>query len=137
TLVELHGGTVQARSEGQGKGCEVQVELPAVIEKPAQAHEPARTEFGEKASRRKILVVEDNQDAQQMLKSLLEMWGHEVTVASDGNAGLDAICMHRPEIALVDIGLPVTDGYELARRVRHRDERKGLLLVALTGYGAP
>src|SRR6201999_3219974 len=108
-----------------------------VIENAGQTHEPGRSSLNEGATRRRILVVEDNQDAQQMLKSLLEMWGHEVTVASDGNAGIDAISTHRPEIALVDIGLPVTDGYELARRVRHRDERKGLLLVALTGYGAP
>lgn len=137
-LVELHGGAVLARSEGLGKGSEIEVELPVLAAEMLAAREPGRAESQSSAPRkRRILVVEDNPDAQQMLKILLEMWGHEVSVASDGSAGIEAINTERPEIALVDIGLPVTDGYELARRLRNHERRKDFLLVALTGYGAP
>src|SRR6201999_2962147 len=87
--------------------------------------------------RYKVLVVEDNRGGQETLRLLLEMWGYEVIVASDGGAGIEAVESLRPDIALVDIGLPVTNGYELARRVRDHASRKNLLLVALTGYGAP
>ena len=139
TLVELHGGTVRARSEGIGKGCEMQVDLPILVDATLDAPESvSRSETKkENPAKRRILVVEDNPDAQSMLKILLEMWGHEVTVASDGRAGIEAIESQHPDIALVDIGLPIADGYELARSVRDHDERKHCLLVALTGYGAP
>lgn len=137
-LVELHAGSVLARSAGLGQGCEMEVELPVLAAEMLSSKEPCRLE-SQPASplKRRILVVEDNPDAQQMLKILLEMWGHEVSVASDGSAGIEAIKTQRPEIALVDIGLPITDGYELARRLRNDDSRKDFLLVALTGYGAP
>jgi signal transduction histidine kinase len=140
TLVELHGGAVSARSDGIGKGCEMQVDLPVLVDSTLEPPESLRDEAPsrEKAPKRRILVVEDNPDAQSMLKILLEMWGHEVTVASDGRAGIEAIQSQHPDIALVDIGLPLADGYELARTVRKSNgNRKNWLLVALTGYGAP
>ncbi|HET9396604.1 MAG TPA: response regulator, partial [Nitrospiraceae bacterium] len=84
-----------------------------------------------------VLVVEDNLDAQQALKALLELCGHEVFVAPDGEAGIATALDIRPDIAIIDLGLPSLDGYEVARRIRSSPQGKELLLVALTGYGAP
>lgn len=137
SLVEMHGGTVQARSEGVGKGSELEVVLPVLERKVVPATEPRRRADGSVAAGRRVVVVEDNPDAQQMLKALLELWGHHVIVASDGWAGIEAIRTQRPDVALVDVGLPLADGYELARRVGQFDNRRQYLLVALTGYGSP
>jgi CheY-like chemotaxis protein len=139
SLVEMHGGQVRAWSEGEGKGCEVEVLLPVLSSDAVIVAEklPRTTQARLSPTRRRVLVVEDNIDAQRTLRSLLELWGHEVTVASDGNEGIDAIKTQQPEIALVDIGLPVTDGYELARRLQCSASRQNVLLVALTGYGSP
>jgi two-component system, sensor histidine kinase len=137
SLVEMHGGQVRVSSEGAGKGCEVEVLLPVLSSDAAVAEDTPRAQEKLSPIRRKVLVVEDNIDAQRTLQSLLELWGHEVTVASDGNEGIDAIETQQPEIALVDIGLPVTDGYELARRLQCSAGRENVLLVALTGYGSP
>jgi DNA-binding response OmpR family regulator len=141
TLVQLHGGEVVARSDGLGKGSEFEVQLPALRDVGLL---PGRVP-GDGASKplngamtsRKILIVEDSPDAQQMLKDLLEMWGHEVVCASDGVAGVSAALAASPDVALVDIGLPGLDGYEVARRIRRNPEGKDLMLVALTGYGSP
>ncbi len=84
-----------------------------------------------------MLIVEDNQDAQDALKCLLELWGHEVMVASDGAAGIQLALAHRPEVALVDLGLPTVDGYEVARQIRAGLGASAPLMIALTGYGAP
>jgi len=136
TLVELHGGRVEARSEGPGRGSEMIVELPlqadaVVLQAETSSDAPPRA-----AQRRRVLVVEDNRDAQHTLKLLLESWGHEVVVASDGEEGIEAFGAFRPDVALVDIGLPVADGYEFARRVREHAQRAGALVVALSGYGS-
>ena len=136
SLVEMHGGTVQASSPGEGEGCLFEVELPLSVDE-APAVSVRATPAADGAARRRIVVVEDNVDAQQMLKSLLELWGHEVRVASDGEAGLRAIREERPDIALVDIGLPLLDGYEVARQLRDPVLRAEMRLVALTGYGSP
>jgi two-component system, sensor histidine kinase len=141
SLVELHGGQVRAWSAGEGKGCEVEVLLPLLSVGVASPEDHSRAQpdapIKTTRSKRKVVIVEDNIDAQRTLQSLLQHWGHEVAVASDGEEGIDAIKAQRPEIALVDIGLPVTDGYELARRLQHSAIRKSMLLVALTGYGSP
>jgi CheY-like chemotaxis protein/two-component sensor histidine kinase len=135
TLIDLHGGSVQARSPGLGQGCEIEVRLPSSRSGVEHAAALASAEVLATPKRR-VLIVEDNPDARQMLRCLLEMWGHDVAEAADGSAGLAAIDSYRPDVALVDIGLPVTDGYELARQVRNHRSRSSLLLVALTGYGA-
>jgi signal transduction histidine kinase len=133
-LAELHGGHVVAASEGPGRGSELRVHLPA-IEAPATAS-PRPPPVA--AAPRDIVIVEDNADAADSLRRLLEAAGHRVRVAHDGPAGLAALGSSPPEVALVDIGLPGMDGYELARRVRAGiDGRKAPLLVALTGYGLP
>jgi signal transduction histidine kinase len=131
SLVELHGGKVSAYSEGVGHGTELVVELPAAAEgeRPQPAPEPAPLGGG---AVRRILVVDDNDDAALSLKKALERLGYAVAIAHDGPAALRAAAVFEPEIALLDIGLPVMDGYELARRLR---ELRRLHLVALSGYG--
>ncbi len=135
SLVELHGGTVEAHSEGPGKGSEFVVRLPAVEEASTSGKqaEPgaAVANDGPPLS---ILVVDDNADAADSLAWLLRRWGHEVRTAHDGLAGLKEALAHRPQIVLLDIGLPGLDGYEVARRLRVELGRQALL-VAVTGYG--
>ena len=139
TLIELHGGKVTARSDGIGRGSEFEIVMPLMAEDARVV--PAETDFrpSERTSRRprRVLVVEDNQDAQDALRCLLEIWGHDVMVAGDGAAGIRLATSHRPDIALVDLGLPTVDGYEVARQVRLALGSASPLLIALTGYGAP
>jgi CheY-like chemotaxis protein len=95
----------------------------------------SRAPQGEDAARRKVLIVEDNEDSREMLHCILSRAGHEVHEAADGAEGLDAALRLQPDVALVDVGLPLLDGYEVARRIRAVPERRGMVLVALTGYG--
>jgi signal transduction histidine kinase/CheY-like chemotaxis protein len=136
SLVEMHGGGVQARSEGLGRGSEFVVRLPApaiaAAPEPKGGRKP--TEVG--WPRRRILVVDDNVDSTNALaKMLTRLYSQEVRVAHDGPEALAAAGEFRPEIVLLDIGLPGMDGYEVARRLRSRPKAEGLLLVALTGWG--
>jgi signal transduction histidine kinase len=139
TLVELHGGKVDARSEGRGRGSEFEITLPLLAEDALTSSTSGAFRQLEKvtSSSRRVLVVEDNQDAQDALKCLLELWGHEVMVASDGVSGIQSALAHRPEVALVDLGLPTVDGYEVARQIRSALGASAPLMIALTGYGAP
>ncbi len=133
-LIELHGGRVAVASAGLGRGSTFSVEMPQIA-RPGPAS-PAG-EAPSAPSPRRILIVEDSQDSRDMLRYLLEHAGHEVHEASDGPAGVEAILSVRPDIALVDVGLPGLDGYEVARRVRAAAEGREVRLVALTGYGLP
>ena len=133
-IAELHGGRVEAASEGPGCGSTFTVTLPAIPAPRTASAAPAAPGRGASSPRR-ILVVEDNADAREMLHHLLRLAGHAVTEATDGPGGLAAALRERPDIALVDVGLPGFDGYELARRLRATDA--GMYLVALTGYGQP
>jgi two-component system, sensor histidine kinase len=139
TLVELHGGRVSARSDGPGKGSEFEVVLPLLAEEllPLPEGNAFKPPDNTVPRRRRVLVVEDNPDARDALRCLLEIWGHEVIVAADGASGVSSVTAHRPDIALVDLGLPVMDGYEVARQVRSALGAASPLLIALTGYGAP
>jgi signal transduction histidine kinase len=138
TLVELHGGSTRAHSEGIGKGSEFEITLPLVaMETRAPVLENAPERHAPVHARRRVLIVEDNRDAQQALQCLLELWGHEVLVADDGMSGCQSAVALRPEVALIDLGLPGIDGYEVARRVRAALGAATPLLIALTGYGAP
>ena len=135
-LVQLHGGSVEAKSEGQGRGSEFIVRLPLRQEPeivdaasiPAQEPHKAGTP-------RRVLVVDDNPDAAHALRLLLQTDGHEVMVAADGAAGLALAREHRPDVVLLDIGLPTLSGYEIATRIRADPALKGTVLVAVTGYG--
>ncbi len=133
-LVELHGGSIAAESGGRGSGSSFTVRLPA--EGGGSAAEAPAAEGREAvAAARRVLLVEDNPDSAEALRELLLLWGHEVEMAPDGPTALAAAPLFRPDVVLLDIGLPGMDGYEVARALR-RDERfTGLLLVALTGFG--
>jgi signal transduction histidine kinase/CheY-like chemotaxis protein len=131
-IAELHGGRAEARSEGAGKGSEFIVQLPS-IEAPVEA--VAFEHAARSTTRRRIAVVEDNDDVRASLKVLLEMEGHDVVEAKDGLQGVDTILREQADIALVDIGLPNLDGYGVARAVRLR-ARHPVVLVAITGYGS-
>lgn len=137
-LVERHGGTVEAYSEGHNRGARFTVRLPT-IEPPAHAPGDSATPDSGPVRVRRILIIEDNDDARETLTLALESLGHDVLTASDGEAGLELIREQRPDVAVIDIGLPRMDGFEIARRIRTlaRDageKRDALRLVALTGY---
>src|SRR6266446_4660541 len=132
-LTELHGGSVEAHSEGQGKGTTVTATFPVVATPGREAEE---REAPAEAARR-ILIVEDNDDAREMLRTLLELRRHTVREAIDGPSGIQAALQFQPDIALIDVGLPGLDGYEVARRLRASEGAKRMRLIALTGYGLP
>ena len=131
-LAELHGGTASVASEGEGKGSEFTVRLPAIGRPADQPHDVVRP----RTSGRSILLVEDNEDARETLKALLEAMGHRVETADDGEQGLQRALAGDYDIGLLDIGLPRLDGYEIARRYR-KERPGGMRLVAVTGYGLP
>jgi signal transduction histidine kinase len=133
-LVELHGGTVEALSEGPGKGTEIVVRLPRRLPPVADGAAPKAAIVAE-GPRRRILVVDDNVDAAEALGELLRDFGHEVTTAHDGPQALDNARLHRPDIVLLDISMPEMDGYEVAKRIRGELGLGDALLIALTGYG--
>ncbi len=140
TMVQLHGGRILARSRPGERGSEFEVRLPAsahvTAALPAPASRAAPEVYAEPPRRaRRILIVEDNDDAAEILAELLRQFGYQVAVAPDGPSALTLVSAFRPEIALVDIGLPVMDGYELARRLRAAPETAHLHLIAVTGYG--
>ena len=133
-LLALHGGTVEARSAGIGRGSEFTVRLP-VSEAPAHSglREAPRAPATLAASR--ILVVDDNRDAADSVATLLELAGNEVHTAYDGLQALEIAEAVRPDVMLLDIGLPKLNGYQVARRIREQPWGKRIALVALTGWG--
>jgi CheY-like chemotaxis protein len=135
-LVELHGGSVSARSDGPNTGSEFVVRLPLSSDAhvPGEKVKPSPRLERPKQSRR-IVLVEDSEDLRDMFQEFLEGLGHEVNVARTGLEGLEKVLRLRPDVALVDIGLPGIDGYELARQVRASPGGDRVVLVALTGYG--
>ncbi|MEM9186579.1 MAG: chemotaxis protein CheB [Planctomycetota bacterium] len=133
SLVELHGGEVTVHSDGEGRGSDFCVRLPTCDE-PAPAA-PESDAPSPPAAIRRLTLVEDNLDASKMLAFLLEDAGYEVTIAHDGNQGLELIRSTRPDAAIIDVGLPGMNGYELAQALRSDPEHSELFLVAVTGYG--
>jgi CheY-like chemotaxis protein len=129
-LTEMHCGTVAATSEGLGRGATFSVRFPLIAPPAPEADRPAPTAA---ANPKRILIVEDNADAREMLRTLLELQGHEVHEAEDGHAALDRALELRPDVAIIDVGLPRVDGYTLARTIR--DRALPIRLIALTGYG--
>jgi signal transduction histidine kinase len=131
TLTELHGGSVEAASAGRGLGSTFVVRLPRALLPSA----PPRRATRAPGSRRRVLVVEDNDDSREMLKTWLTLEGHDVLAATNGTEGVKLLLGDCPDVAFIDIGLPEMDGYEVARAARR--EANETLLVALTGYGQP
>jgi PAS domain S-box-containing protein len=137
-LVELHGGRVEASSDGPGRGSEFTVRLPLAAAQGAEFGAETlerRTPNAEHRTALRVLVVDDNVDSAESMALLLSIEGYETRMAHDGQAALRAAEEFAPDAILLDIGLPVMDGYEVARRLRERPEMPPLLLVALTGYG--
>jgi signal transduction histidine kinase len=133
-LVEMHGGRLEARSDGEGRGSEFSVRLPLPL-RPAHETAPEGEQESEYPSRKRVLVVDDNEDAAEMLAVMLGTWGQETRVAYDGMQALATAEAFQPDIVLLDIGLPDLDGYEIARRLRTEPWGRRALLVAVTGWG--
>jgi len=133
-LAEMHGGSACARSEGLNRGSEFEVRLPLLREE-ARMLQPRKARA--EPARRHLLLVEDNPDIGETLRDLLQMLGHRVELVADGLRGVQTALATHPDAALVDIGLPDIDGYEVARRLRATGEGSRILLIALTGYGRP
>jgi two-component system, chemotaxis family, CheB/CheR fusion protein len=132
-VVEMHGGRVEASSAGPGQGSEFTVYLP-IAAPPTVRYSPARESVAASQSLR-VLVVDDNVDTADSAGMLLRESGHDVQIAYSAKTALDAAVAFRPDVVLLDIGLPETDGYEVARRLRRTPELKNAWLIAVTGYG--
>ena len=135
-LVEMHGGSVHAHSEGAGKGSRFVIELPLVESTPQSGARKPQAAKGPLRSR-SVLVVEDSADAAEAMRLLLMEYGHHVTTATDGPEAIAVAKAFRPEVIILDIGLPGIDGFELARHLRALAETRAARLIAVTGYGQP
>ena len=135
-IVEMHKGLVRASSEGQGKGAEFIVRLPRVTS-PAGEHKNAAERAALPVAPQRILVADDNSDLAESIAMLLRLEGHEVCIANDGPSALELAEKFEPNAAVLDIGLPGLNGYEVARQLRSRQNGRELLLIAVTGYGQP
>jgi PAS domain S-box-containing protein len=131
-LVELHGGVIHAQSAGAGQGSSFIVRLPAAA---ASAAPTELCSSATAAPKVRVLVVDDNADSAQSLGLLLQLKGHEVIIVNDGPSALEAAVRHRPDLVILDIGMPGMDGYEVARRLRSVRSHEKVSIVALTGYG--
>jgi CheY-like chemotaxis protein/two-component sensor histidine kinase len=133
-LVELHGGTIEARSDGPGRGSQFVVRLPIVSDV-----QPAKTAAGDgglpETAKRRVLVVDDNHDSAWSLRMMLELMGNETHTAYDGLAAVAAAEEFLPDLILLDIGLPHLNGYDACRRIREQPWSEGMVIVALTGWG--
>jgi signal transduction histidine kinase len=134
-LIELHGGTIEASSAGLGCGSEFTVRLPrrALTETPGPATNSTATPSI--MPRRRILIADDNRDSAETLAALLRMDGHDVTSVHDGPVALSVFCEIKPDVALLDIGMPGLTGYEVARKMRQSSAGASLKLIAITGWG--
>jgi CheY-like chemotaxis protein len=134
-LVELHGGSIEAKSEGLGRGSEFVVRLPALVNGDNRPAAPP-LRFGTKtATPRRILITDDNRDAADSLGMLLKLSGHEVEMAYDGPEALRKAETFKPNVALLDIGLPEMNGCDVCRAIRQQPWGRGVRLIALTGWG--
>ncbi len=132
-LVQLHGGTVTARSEGRGLGSEFEVRLP-ILEAEPELDEPAPINAPDGGTRH-ILVVDDNRDSAESIATLLQMSGHQTSIVHDGLAAVEAAERIRPDVVLLDVGLPKISGIDACRRIRSHPWGKSIVIVALTGWG--
>src|SRR6185503_5387251 len=132
-LTEMHGGSIEARSAGEGQGSEFIVRLP-VLNRPGVAAQTSPVESDSQPQRR-VMIVDDNRDSADSLAMLMEITGNKTYLAHDGVEAVAAIEKYRPEVVLLDIGLPGLDGHEVCRRVREQPWGKDIVMIALTGWG--
>jgi len=133
-LTEMHGGSIEAKSDGEGQGSEFVVRLP-IVQKPEEISTAASDAPAAQSAQRRILIVDDNRDSADSLALLLEITGNKTYMAHDGLEAVELIEKHRPEVVLLDIGLPTLDGHEVCRRVREQPWGKDIVVIALTGWG--
>ena len=135
-LIEMHGGTVTALSEGVGEGSEFFIRLPLLATTPSQEDTgTGSTETASGSSNVRVLVVDDNVDAATSMMMFLKIWGYDARIAHNGIAALEIAEIYRPHIVLLDIGLPLMNGYDVAERMRKIEGMEKVTLIALTGYG--
>ena len=134
-LTELHGGSIEAESKGPGGGSTFTLRLARIEHQAAPVPTPAPAAQGREPGKPSVLLIEDNEDGREMMAMMLSCYGYEVQYAEDGLRGLEVAARFRPDLALVDIGLPGIDGYEVARRLRADPATRDIKLIALTGYG--
>ena len=134
-LVELHGGSVTARSDGAGKGSEFSVRLPAPMSAPQGPVTGSTAGPANRTPHHRILVVDDNEDGAASLAGLLELRGHEVRIAHDGIEAIEVAGSFRPNVVLLDLGLPRLSGYDVCRRIREQSWGERMILIAQTGWG--
>jgi PAS domain S-box-containing protein len=133
-LLEMHGGSIEAKSEGRNSGSEFVVRLPLLRQEQRVTADASRREAPEPQHRR-ILIVDDNEDSAASLAMLLEISGNETYTAHDGLEAIEVAEAQRPDVVLLDIGLPKLNGHDVARQLREREWGKGITLIALTGWG--
>jgi signal transduction histidine kinase/CheY-like chemotaxis protein len=135
-LVEMHGGSVSAQSAGIGTGSEIIVRLPLVVEAPQpETISPLTSTAPSPVVKRRVLVVDDNVDGAESLAMLLDVCGHETHVAHDGVAAIEAADAVRPDVILLDIGLPKLNGFDVCQRIRQQPWGQNVIIIALTGWG--
>ena len=135
-LVELHGGSVAVRSDGRNRGSEFCVRLPGAVDAPLRQAAPPPAENVTVRSPRRILVVDDNRDAAESLALMLRHLGNEVDIVYDGTQAVAAFAQFKPEVILMDLGMPKLDGYEAARTIRSNESGDDVMIIALTGWGS-
>jgi signal transduction histidine kinase/CheY-like chemotaxis protein len=136
SLVEMHGGTVEATSAGPGRGSEFTVTLPLAREPASASNGQALESSFLTGPRHRILIVDDNHESATTMATLLSLVGQEASVAHDGPAAIEAAMANRPDLVLLDIGLPGMDGYQVAQALRSRPETCSSVVAAMTGYGS-
>jgi len=134
-LIELHGGRIEVRSDGAGKGSEFIVYLPSTVIVDARGQDSAATDAS--APARRVLIVEDHPDGAEMMRVLLSHAGHHVEVCNSSASALELARKLRPAVAVIDIGMPELDGYQIAQKIRSEAWGNGITLVAVTGWGSP
>jgi CheY-like chemotaxis protein len=134
-LVEMHGGSIEAKSEGPGRGAEFVVRLPVVVDACELQNQDDNGAPTPSKSALRILIVDDNRDSADSLVMLLRIMGNDTRTAYDGQQGVDAAEEFRPDVMLLDIGLPKLNGYEACRRIRETAWGKSVVLIAVTGWG--
>ena len=134
-LVELHGGTVSATSEGKGKGATFEIRLALIDEATMEKLKPMRTKTRPQDRPLRAVVCDDAPDLRDLVADLLRLRGHDVSVVGDGPTAIELIVAEKPDVALIDIGLPDMDGYEVARSIRRQLTDYKPRLIAMTGYG--
>ena len=133
-LVEMHNGAVEIKSNGLGTGCEFTVRLPVLNEVVVPTAEP-KIKDAAIANSLRVLVVDDNRDAVKSLAMVLKLTGHEVETAYDGREAVDAAAMFKPDVVLLDLGLPKINGYEACRQIRDHEWGRNIKIIAVTGWG--